>query len=608
MVIIIGYSTTNSNGAYFKFEFSPSDFDNFFSSILPLSSIKHPCIADMLVTFTTLGHNVDRMVITTPCTGLNVHGLHLLSDVMEHRITIVPDEMIIVESNFTEGQYQMNNYMMLNQPDKDNAISTTYYTNGEVSGIVAKTDLILFGHLLPGIALNIDEESITFDTLNVNMIYKLELSDTMVFGKIIENDNGDLEVYITGKVNDPGFESELENFTKTLVEKEIQIYEDRRESLQSTKDHLQQLFYYYSDIVSQLQQDSNTFSAMYEEMKAKVDYLIHLQDVYQHDVDQLILDNVNELVLMLDVCDSRNCLADECVINRTCDVCEYSESFSQWLVGLVQEEDYEIVTYKKNIVEQDWTVDYFCRLITIIESWGKTAYGQTCSYKAGYDKSQSSRWVTENKNCNTSHFRSIPSMQDHSLIIDNLCLSNDSSDSSDNCGLFLQSSDCVVSTSACNEAQTKLLKHLSLEKQNQLNPVKELIQLRSDLSVAMTQAELYRYKRDSAKCKADLTHRILLSLHSQLSQVDDSYNAFLEDNKYIEEIKALVLMDSIDDLFLMKGISFDVIINENSTSSFPLLIKYEVNALNATNELLVQVDFKSSRSIIKRDIALASCV
>lgn len=604
-MIIIGYLSPPAHwpgyGAYLQFEYSPPSHDEFFRTILPLpsSSVKHPCLADMFVTLTTLD-DIDEILMTTSCTGLNVHVLHLPSDTLEHRVTIVPDNKITIHSDFINDEpYQVNPFMMIRPSDTDHAtVSVSYYPDGSVSGMITSTDLILFGHLFTGIALDINEDSVSFRTI-ASHIFDLDMGSMDMYGQFMESNN-EVVIHVTSEVTDPEF---VDHDVRLLIQNEIQIYDDRHSSLKSTIEQVQKLFYHYSDLLGDLQQDLDTYSTLYDEMITKINNLTNLQAIHQHSVDQLLLTDMNELIDILNVCDTSNC-SSECAIEEVCDVCDNVNSFTEWSVGMVMEQDEEIITYKKNMIKNEWTVGYFCRLITNIKAWGKTVFGQNCSYKADFDDNgvRSSQWLTESKECNTSHFRSIDLINDHSLIIDSLCLSNNSNSS---CGMELQSSHCVASNTACTVAQKKLIDNLPMKKQEQLDSLKQLLDIKSDLSVAKTQAEQYRYMIDSTKCRAQYIHRIVLSLYNQKSQLEDSYNTFMIDNGYMEKIKSLLVNYTVEDLFLVKKVSFDVIVNDNFTSTFPLLIEYEINALNTTHELLVMLDFKSPETIIERDISLA---
>ena len=589
---ILGYSSENSawsNGAYLQFNYVPADLDQFFSTILPSDSKN--CPANMFVTFDADDHNIDSMVMTTSCLGLNILGISLPAGTLEHKITIELDSMIKIESKIIDGDYQVNEFMKIKQPTSGYAVSVTFYTNGTVIGEIKDVHLAILGTVF-STTLYISDK-LTFSTNLATTIYNIHLENDMfgVFGS--SKSSQSLVLYVNSEVTDMNFIKDVNTYTTSFIMNEIHIFNNRLDTIMSSKQPIEKLFYFYSDVVSKLQQELNVSSVLYETAVEQVEDLGNLLDQYQNDVNALQLAKVHEI---LSVCGEGNC-SDICAIQKVCGTCNGNYLVSHWGLGLMKEEENILVNYKKDIDHKEWKVGYFCRLITNINSWGKTSYGQICSYKSGYDVEMKPTWVSEYSNCNVSLFKSVE-IDTYLTPLNEICLLHDT------CGMNLQPSECVITDSACRIAQLQMINSLNGNEALQLQPLKNLLETKAALSIAFTQAEEYRYRRNIANCSLAFNQNILKSLHSQISEIDISYDNLSIDLSFLREIESLQFNTS-EDLFKLIRISFEVTIDSVSPESFPLLLLFEVPVLNASSEISVTVDFSSPKSIIKRDIASA---
>ena len=585
MPYTLGYSTEStlwSNGAYLKFDYNTAEFDEFFSSILPAPSFGH-CPANMFVTFTE-ANDIDEMTMTTACTGLNIMGLTIPADTMEHRVVIILDEMIIIESDVIDQEFQVNEFLKFQQSSRGHLISMEFHANGSVRGEIKQAKLFLFGKEI-STTLEVADK-ITFQSEFVFIKWKSQLSG------VFETNQG---VILNISLN-PGsmFYEDLNKYMADHIENEIAVLNDRLDFMQTSRQKLEMLFYFYDDIVNKIQVELDEHSTSYSMAIDEVKNLTKLLNKYQTIIDALNISDIDEVT---SICIHENCSTD-CVIQEMCVLYQSNISFQHWGIDLVSNEEEVVVTYKTAVLESEWTFGYFCRLITNIKSWGKTSYGEICSYKSDLVEENKFKWVSENKDCNVSHYESVA--EDYLVPLVDIRFLNQSS-----CGLYLQSSSCLISNAACTIAQLKMINSLEINETQQFETLENLLETRSSLSVAYTQAEEMRYKKQVAECKLDYYQTIVDSLYGQLSEEKTNYESILLEFRLIQQIKSLLLNGSTSDLVQFKQVLSNISINESTPSLFPLMISFESPALNVISELYVTVDFNSPEAIVKRDIALS---
>ena len=534
-------------------------------------------------------HNVESMIMTTSSLGLNILGLNLLAGTLEHKITIELNSSITIESKLINGDYQVNEFLKIKQPSTGYAISVVFYTNGTVSGQIKEANLAILGSVF-STTLYIGDK-LSFSTNKATTIYNVYLQNELygVFGST----NDSLVLYLNGEVTDENFIEEINSYTTSFIQNEINFLNDRLDNIENSKKPIDDLFYYYTDVVAKLLQEYSNSSVLYETALDKSEELNKQLGRYQTDVNDLQSAKATEI---LSICEEVISCSDICAVSKTCGTCNRNYPMTHWGIGLLKELENVVINSKPVINDTEWTVGYFCRLITNIKSWGKINYGQICSYKSGYEVETKLKWASENSNCNVSHFRPVE-VDTYPTPYTGVCLSDNT------CGMYLQPSECVITDSACHIAQLQMINSLNSNDAMQLEPLKNLIETKIAFSVASTQTEEYRYKRNIANCNLASNQNVLNSLYNHTQfEIDFNYDSLLIEFNYIKQIEALPF-NNFEDLFDLKRIFFDVAIGTTSPSSFPLVLSFEVPFLNTSSEISVTVDFSSPKSIIKRDIA-----
>ncbi len=541
------------------------------------------------MTFTD-DHDVDTMTVSTSCVGLNIKGLSFPPGTLEHKITVSLNEVIVIESNILNGEYQVNEFLMLRQPKSGYSVSMQFYANGSVSGEIKEADFFLFGNIFStGIQIS---DKISFTNTAVINIFNINLESQM-FGEF--DDSQDLVLYLTNiVVPESLIYNQLNNYVQEYILNQITVFNNRLGYLNDFKQKLEKLFYFHGDMVTKLQKEFDEYLFLHIEALEKVSNLTKSLDQYQTTVNAL---NISELNEIISVCEDGNC-STECAMKEKCSLCETEISYKHWGVGLAMNEENVAVTYKKDILDSKWTVGYFCRLITNIKSWGKTAYGQICSFKSESEIQSKVKWISENKLCNVSHFRAVE-VNEYSVPVKMIFFSNHS-----DCAMDLYSPSCLISDSACNIAQLKMYSTLEATKQKKLEAFKNLLETKSALSVATTQAEKLSYRTQVAECALNLHQGIVNLLYDQISETKNNLITFSMEYSYIQQIESLILLNhTLDEFFDIKQISFDVTINGTTPSSFPLKISFESQVVDYVSEKTIVVDYHSPYCIIERDIA-----
>ena len=573
-----------------RFEYLPSELDTFFSSVLPLPASSH-CLSDMFVSFTE-DHDVNSMIMTSSCAGLNLMGLSFPAGSLEHKITIILDEVIVIESNILDGEYQVNEFLKIQQPSSDYSISVAFYANGSISGEIRDANLFLFGKVI-STTIKIADKA-TFTTSALLGVFSIDW-EGQLFGVFdIDHETQNLIAHINSALSQgASFYNELNVYISEYIENAITAFNNRLEFISNSEQEVEKLFYFNSDMVTKLQNEFDELSLSYDEAVEIVNNTAQLLEQYQTEVNDLDITEVDEI---LSICNDGNCMTD-CAVQETCSLCEHDIFFKHWGIGLTLNEEDSAVSYKKDVSYSKWTVGYFCRLITNIKSWGKTTYGQICSYKSEDIMETKAKWVLENKLCNISHFEAVE-IDNYLVPANEICFSNQSG-----CGMHLQSSSCMISDSACNIAQLKMINSLEVNKQQQLQSLENLLETKSNLLIAQTQAEELRYRKEVSKCKLAHYHDLVKSLYGQLTDINNNREGLLIEFSHIQQIEYLLVNHSVENFVHVNEISFDVIVNGSTPASFPLMISFESSPLNASIEISVFVDFHSPRPVFKRDIA-----
>ena len=568
-------------GASLKFNYAPSELDNFFSSFLPPAP-KY-CPADMFLTLDNY-HRINTIVISTSCAGLHIFGLHFPSWVLEHRISIT-ESKITIESNIINEAFQFNEFLIIRQPKVGYAIRINFYMNGSIDGEIKDAVFSIFGSVF-STSLSVSDK-LTFNTHQMKSIYK-KFIDTEVLGTL----NNDLSLALSTNIIDSSFLNELGLYVHKYLKDQVNFFNDRVEFLATSKEVTQNIFYWYSDIQDAQNDSLAAYEKMYDDAEQELKRITQLVQQYQTEVNTLVNQNITSAMNLLSICETDSC-SNECAVTKTCSLCEKSFPINEW--GLVKENALENVTvnYKRDVEDFDWSVDYLCRLTTNIKSWGITRYGQICSYKSAYSLKTEAKWTSEIDECNISHHRS-GTIDSKSTPITMTCFTKNA------CGIHLQSSQCLVSNAACQIAQLNAINSIN---DQQLDSFRRLLQAKTNLTLESTKAERYSYRRSIAECKYQLNKHVLNSLLSLVSAIDLTYDTLHDDLNYLHEIKSFLLNNSVEELFQIRAVSFDVTIHDYSPSSVFLSIFFTIPTVNASFEIPVSVDFNAPDSVIKRDIA-----
>ena len=532
-------------------------------------------------------HEVNSMIIKTSCPGLYVAGLRFPSWVFEHTISIT-EQKITIQAKLIDNAISVNEFLRIRQPSEGYAMTVNFYFNGSITGQIIDAEFNIFCFTFRT-SLEIVSESWTFNTLQMKKIYKMPLV-TEVLG-ILSSNADSLSLSLSNEVTtEAEFLQQLNKDIRNIMEKEVTILKERLEFIRKSEQSIQKLFYSYTDILDAQSTDLSTYSDLLNTANTRMSMLTAK---YQSDISALSNHSDSLLMHLSSVCETNNC-SNECAVPNACELCETSVSMDEWVVGRHSKSENITVAYKKSIEVSEWSNDYLCRLITNIKSWGITNYGQICSYKSAHVSEIRDVLVSDVHEHSVSHFGPVM-INSHSTPVFKICFMTESS-----CVLYLKSSQCLVSNTACQIAWLNAINNFN---SSEAEAYKELIQTRSTQTLAFIDAEKLRYKHSAAECMYKLNKYILKELYNLLLMENMYYERLLDDFTYVYKIGELLSNTSIEEIFTIHTMSFDVTFSQHPPSSFPITIVYEVPVLNMFYESVISVDFTSSIYIIERDIA-----
>ena len=536
-------------------------------------------------------HDINNVIISTSCPGLFIAGLHFPSFVFEHRITIT-EEKIAIQSNLPDDTHTIKEFLRIRQPSEGYAITLNFYFNGSITGEIKAAELFIFGSVFTT-SLTIASGHLKFGAFQMNKMYRKTL-ESKAYGEISANDNI-LSLTISSEVNDEVFKNELEKYVRNYTENELAALKNRLDFIMTSKQAMQEVFYSYDDLFNEENAALSRYTSLLANAEVNLMKLDKLVEKYESDVDTLISNNSSLLVDLLSVCDSEICTT-ECAVKTLCKMCETSVTMNEW--GGENKDELENITvnYKKVIKEYEWSSGYQCRLTTSIKSWGVTKYGQICSYKSVHDLKTKQQWVSETNESVVSNFRPVV-INSFSVPSDELCFTRNT------CGLHLPSSQCLFSNGLCQITQLDALNNTDHEQSKEVETFTKMLQAKSDQTLAFMKVQQLRYQKSVVECKNEMYKYLLQFLYNQLLLEDENYDRVLEDLGYVEEIGVILFNNSVEEIFQLKSVLFDVSFSEHSPSFFPITIVYEVPFFGESYESLITVDFTSPDSIIKRDIA-----
>ena len=577
-------------------QYQPPD-DKFFSTILR-SDLQY-CPANVFIGLSDDG-GLSSAILHTSCPSLHVGGLTMPVNSLEHIITIPLQESgqpTVILSDYVRGTLQVNEFLSLRQPDHGKAVTVMLYPDGTISGEIRGCTFSLFETVFTT-DMSISD-TVTFTAPEVDIFQGLlEVSLTGRLKNGLEK--GDISVTVSGEIlMNSTFADDTNNHFQEYVSEQVKNMNERFEIIKNAKLGIQKLFDHYYMILQEKAAILEAATASYNSSLEEVKTLKSVLQPLQYAIYDLIAED-SVLANSLDsVCKVVSC-ADSCAVSDSLMIQECDYPINEWGIGKAIKAENFSENIEVETLLDEWALDYNCRIVTNIKSWGVARYGQICSYASTPRDEYEMRWVLNQKEVNVSRYS--PTITNiHSLFLK----VTESTDST--CGMKLSSSNCALSNAACRIIQEPVVNYLiSTNNKAEYQTVIDYNEAKKNLDIARSKSSSELYKMSVAQHDFDIHKSLLNDLVDLLTMHDEFYSSLQEKSIGLLEVESqLGTNDSVENIFQLLSLKFSATIDDYSPTTLPMTIQYNIPLYMETFEVTTIIDFHSPFTIIQREIASA---
>ena len=549
---------------------------------------------------------INSVQLLSSCPQLSIEGFSFPSESATHHVAIFENPvaqtvsseldmegaLITVKSSLTHDYLLLNPFIQVLQPDNGSAIYAAVWSNGTQKGLIPRVAIAIFNTYFTS-SITISDNTATFKA-NATLFDSFEAD----FQGVISNSwNENFNLHVTGKFHDGP-----SSFIEVL---ESYIYNHTYSKVALSKERVN----YSSLMVEELKNKLQAVNAQKSEIQtqlsmAKSDYMNAVNDVLQASASvtdlQAIVDDIGAFAFSVQdkldkICSAMDC-ADTCISIPSCraDSTE-SVTFNEWSLIETYTQDALLHDRLVKITEEQWDIQYSCRLVTNIKAWAGISFGQVCSYKTLYKNVTRDSQQTYYDVVNTSHVIASISNTYNSTVDELHCpVASD---------LQIHSVDCSIINTACGIVQEAIVNSLTNDELTVYISMQSLQEAKLNLSAAsahLSSAEVMKYLLEQLY---SLFLNTSQTLQEQIQQAQSNYdavkiaeNSTLLIGKYLED-------KHVQNLFKLNSISFEVDITDYSPKSFPINLSYAIPILDTNYTVMLVPDFSVTLSILMRDLS-----
>lgn len=581
--------------------------DKFFKNILPLPSGEGSCPMETFITLNSQ-NQVDNIILATYCTGLSMMGYDLPPGTIRTNLYIsgaskpttpspsYSSSPFIAHAFLTTDskRLQVNDFITIVQPNMGPAASIAYSTGTTVTGSIEEADVSILG---AHFSTSLDFTSSGFSFQKTTQLYgnfTADISGVMTTGTMRSWDDFSLSVSGQFAAGTSGFVSELQSYVYGFTDDAINSARTRASLAESAINSTLDAIAAFNPVISQIQNDHNTIDAAYMEALSDVQAANASLQLAMNAVSGLspLAHNIYEE--LMNVCPDQMCMK-ECASSPFCHAMMKEVYVSEHGIDNVVHLEQLLQHKSVTSMQERWTSDYICRVMTKIKGWGQIAFDQTCSYPYIYEMSSYTYQQAYHTAVNVSRSESAVIANHDTYINEPQC-------DVDPCGRMMYNIDCIYRRSACSIARTPILNTLNETERAAVWPFITFIVAQQNLTAAVANLTTFEQIRNMSQQEVNDATSIYQRLQNEHTIARNANMSIVAAEMSLLALGSYLEGVTIQNLFTINTISFQTTITDSSPQVLPITIRYTLAGLGPQT-VNANAQFTASYAVLKRELA-----